>query len=416
MKKILFAASIALILGTPVFADQYMVVRTEVYDGEKNLQSIDWKDWDYFNGKDLLFPAREGMSNGREFTFKYDADAAFTQPAKRTAFLIASKDGAPTSATAFYSQTVFNYSKDELLLFEFTTYSNGDKEAVTYKYDAKRRISEKAVEFTSGADKTKTSAVLIYAYSGDLKLPSKVSSKDGTSVEESTFSSAGVLQKKSIFKDGALQSIISYSYNEQKLLSEALTADAAGEPVSREKYFYGMYKPFGEVKKNIDDWSKRYVSEPANLEAALKKYYFTVARNPSYNDQLRSAYYSVANAYFKKEQFETAADYYKKAISYGKSNVTGSDDILILRRYLYSKWDLSSTITKGTEPFCAYNIACCYSRLNRWDEALLWLDFAWQIGFSDAKMMMADTDLQYLKLMKEEEFSQIKDRKWTPPQ
>jgi tetratricopeptide (TPR) repeat protein len=417
MKKTVIAAAFAVSLLAPAWAaDQYQIVRTESYDGANALTAIDWKDWDYFNNKNLLFPVREGMSNGREYVYKYESDAAFSNPAKMTTYLVKSVDGAPVSTTAYYSQTVYNYTSDDQLIFEFTTYANGDKEAVTYKQDSKKRTAEKSVEFTTGADKTKKSIVYLFTYAGELKQPAKMSTKDGAYLEANTYNAANAIVKKEISKDGALSSTVTYKYNELKLLSESLTSDASGQAVSREKYFYGMYKPFGEVKKNLDDWLKRYAGDGASMEVVLKKYYFTVARNPQYNEQLKNAYFTVANYYFKKEQFETAAQYYKRAISYGKSNVTGSDDIEILRRYLYTKWEINATASAGTETNCAYNVACCYSRLSRWDEALLWLDFAWQIGFTDAKLMSSDKDMQYLKLMKEDEFNQIKDRKWQPPQ
>jgi tetratricopeptide (TPR) repeat protein len=416
MKKMLPAFAFALFLCQPLLADQYQVVRTESYDAQNTLTAIDWKDWDYFNNKDLLFPVREGMSNGREFTYKYEADAKFANPSKRTAFLVKSTDGAPVSTSAWYSQTLYNYNAQDFLTFEFTTYANGDKESITYKLDAKNRVIEKTVEWTTAADKKKTTSVFTYSYVGELRQPSKVSLKDGTYSEELHYSSANLLQKKEVYRDGALSATVTYNYNELKLVSEQITAGSVGEVLSREKYFYGMYKPTGEVRKNLDDWLKRYTTDGASLETVLRKYYFTVARNPQYNDQLRNAYYIVANMYFKKEQYESAIMFYKKAIGYGKSNVAGSEDISVLRRYFYARWDISTAGSTGTEYFCAYNIACCLTRLNQWDDALLWLDLGWQIGFNDAALMMSDKDLQFLKLMKEEEFTQIKDRTWKPPQ
>ena len=408
MKKIFFALMLFVAGAILMFADEYKPVRVETYDGQGKLQSVNWMDWDYFNKSLLVF--REGNTLGQEYVYKYIKDPKFVNPFKKMTYLVKDPEPSNASSNEAYSTTLYNYNTSELVTLEITIFANGDKESITYMRDKSNRIISKRHEIS----RNNNQSTVMYMYDYSRKNVTTVKAQDGSSGETTYYDNRGDVMKTETSTNGKIDTVTTYRYDGRRNLASKTIVNAAGKTISVEKYSYGLYKPSGEVRTNMNRWLSQYGSNWKAMESVIQKYYANVARNDQYNDQMRQGYYLVGNGYFKSEQYNQAIVNYKKALSFGLTNVAGSEDINILRTYFYVPWDITASKSNGPEYYCAYNIACCLSRLNRFDEALLWLDFALQIGFKDKKLMAIDADLEFLKLMKEQEFKQIQNRTWHP--
>jgi hypothetical protein len=409
MKKMLYIFVLLVMGAFFSFADEYKPVRIEMYDGQGILQSIKWMDWYYYSSKILLI-IREGNTLGQEFSYRYTKDPKFVNPFQKRTYLVKDPDPSKANASEPYSTTLFNYNTAEYVTLEITLYANGDKESNTYTRDKNNRITSRRQETTRDKKQTVTE----YTYDYSRKNITAIASKDGLSGEKIHYDAKGNIIKIEFTENGKPVAVETYHYDARQNLISKKTAGAAGTTTAEEKYSYGLYKPSGEVKTNMAKWLAQYRDNWKAMEAVIEKYYSNVARNSEYNDLLRLGYYQVAAGYFKNEQYAKAIENYQKALSFGLSNVAGAEDIQVLRKYFYMPWNITAAKSSGAEYFCAYNIACCLSRLNRFDESLLWLDFALQIGFKDDKLMEKDADLVFLKLMKETEFKQVRERTWQP--
>jgi hypothetical protein len=414
MKKSVLVILFAVAGLAAAFADQFQVVRIDRYDGQGNLTSVSWLEWDYFNKTDLLYVQREGNTFGQEFRYKYIADEKMLYPFKKQVFVEKDPDRSNANPNIWALETTYKYkeySKKEFLSLELRLSSSGQQETISFSRDTNGRTLEKRVSFDPAKEGAGT---IVYTFTYKPKTDLVESLSGGGTEEKYSYDAKGALVKTEFFKNGQLDAVETYQYGGDKgaLIVAKTVSMASGQTVSTEKYTYGLFKAAGVINKEISALLGKFNQNITAVEAQLNAL-SQVARNREYNDQMRTGFAKLANEYFNKEKYEEALRYYKKAIAFSTFNAAGTEEIAMLRKFFYSPWGAPSTKPES-EMSCAYNAACALTYLERWDEALLWLDFACQIGYNDKQNMNKDRDLEYLRLMKKDDFAKIRDRIWKP--
>lgn len=413
MRKYVYLIVLALVFVQNLGADEYQIVRKETFDAAGKTISQVWQEWDYFNKTNRLVMVAEGSTDGREYSYKYEVNKLWSKPSTKTAYIVKDADSANVSTTTPYYKTVYQYDSYDKLLTEVTQYKNGDKVFINYTFDGNGRLIKKLENLTTGPEKKKTTVAYTYEYPGASYYCSAVTTADGSYTEKYTYNSSNAILEKEIYDAANLVSYQTYQYNNWGALVGITKFKSDNSVDTKEVYMIGLFKPYAEVQKNIDNWLITYQNDIPSLEVVLSKYYFYVNRNSQYNMQLWQAYTMIGNMYYGKENFKTAVVYYKKALSYAPLNIAGTERIDLLRKYFYFDWKIKSS-PKKSEYYTAYNCACALALSGDFENALLWLDFAIQIGFNEAETLKNDGDFNILRMAYEDEYLSILARKWNP--
>jgi tetratricopeptide (TPR) repeat protein len=115
------------------------------------------------------------------------------------------------------------------------------------------------------------------------------------------------------------------------------------------------------------------------------------------NDIIRFGYFSIGNAYYKRNDYNQAKGYYTRSMTYSKYN-------RYLNYYHFKDYlDSDLKLEKGEiekyafSQFIAYNLCCAYAKLREYGDAIGWLKVSIRISREIIKIESEDNDLIELR-------------------
>jgi tetratricopeptide (TPR) repeat protein len=129
-----------------------------------------------------------------------------------------------------------------------------------------------------------------------------------------------------------------------------------------------------------------------------EKYQFTKELD---KDTFRRAYYWIATHYFILKDFNQSANFYTQALRYVVANKDQQIDIQkLLETVKKNQWPKEAE-NNAPSYYITFNLACSYSRIDRYSVAFDWLRLALRINPGLSAILKTDKDIELLREQKD---------------